>query len=157
GGSPYTSPKQSTGPNVVGELNALPHGLVHMGGHGNQWGVYRNYWEADKNGDGAVQNPTKPVGLPQKSQWEVAETGMFLVEAFWGGNGWPLAKARLGQGAVFVLAACSTGDHTEPNNLGASLLSNGTGVAWVGGIGTVGYSGGWTKPGDGAVQDFSYQ
>src|SRR4029078_4850663 len=33
GGSPYTSPKQSTGPNVVGELNALPHGLVHIGWH----------------------------------------------------------------------------------------------------------------------------
>jgi hypothetical protein len=155
GGSPYHSPQQVSEARVVTELGTQAHGFVQLGGHGSNHGVYRTIW-TDLNGDGAVQNATAPTGNPPKSAWEISQPGLFSSDGLFGQNGVPAVKRWFDHGAIFVLAACSTGFNQDDKNFGISLLSQGVGVAWAGGLSVVAYTGGWAKVGDGAVQDVTY-
>lgn len=58
-------------------------------------------------------------------------------------------------GAVYIAAACGTGDPFNEANFGATLLEGGHGIAWVGGLSMVGV-GRWTHPDHGGMSSVQY-
>ena len=94
-----------------------------------------------------LNNPTQPIGPQSKSVYEL-QCPSRPEPADW----------RLGGSApIFVVASCSTGEYNQADSFGASLLANGQGVAWVGGTGVLPYSGNWTQPGQGGMQDVAFK
>lgn len=128
--------------NVVAELSARDHGFVFLGGHGDKDGVYRTYWN-DKNNNAQLESPDN-TGASE------VDHGDLLTK-----NGYSSVPAANGNGAIVIAAACSTGDPTNVNNFGATLLAQGDGVAWIGGLSMVNV-GGWTQPSHGKIQSSTY-
>ena len=148
GASPYKSPTALSESAIHNTLNNNNYGLVQLMGHGNGDGVFRVIWSGDANGDGVVNNPTQPIGPQAKSAYELATDN--LITRFTG------IGARGGSAPIFIVASCSTGQFDQADSFGASLLANGQGVAWVGGTGVLPYTGNWTQPGQGSMQDIAY-
>ncbi|HEX7568468.1 MAG TPA: C25 family cysteine peptidase, partial [Anaerolineaceae bacterium] len=148
GASPYKSFTVLTESALRDSIYFNAYGLVQLMGHGNVYGVYRMFWGSDANIDGAVNNPTQPIGSPLKSAYETATPSLATL---WSGIG-----ARNGKAPIFVVASCSTGQYDQLDSFGASLLAQGQAVAWVGGTGVVPYSPNWTQPGQGGMQDIAY-
>jgi Peptidase family C25/Concanavalin A-like lectin/glucanases superfamily/Fibronectin type III domain/PQQ-like domain len=147
GASGVMTAKQDTYQNLSSQLGGAAYGLVSVQGHGWGEGVVRTYWKGDANGNGLIDQPTAPFGIYDQGVNEVDQPEMFDVGSL---------PSRPGQTPIFLVAACSTGEFDDPNSLGASLLSNHQGTAWVGGTGVVPYSGGWQNPGDGGMQSINY-
>ncbi len=148
GASPYKSTTALSESAIKTTLNNNKYGLVQLMGHGNGDGVYRVIWSGDANADGTVNNPTQPIGPQSKSVYELATDNLITRYTGIGAQG--------GAAPIFVVASCSTGQFDQADSFGASLLANGQGVAWVGGTATVPYSGNWTQPGQGNMQDIAY-
>ncbi len=149
GASGVMTTLQDTYDNLKAQLSTSnpAYGLVSTQGHGWKEGVVRTYWAGDANNNNRIDNPTAPFPPNNQSVYEVQQPEMFDTGSL---------KSRPGQGPVFLLAACSTGEFDDPNSLGAALLSNNQGTAWVGGTGVVPYSGGWQNPGNGGMQSINY-
>lgn len=144
--SPVVSPQPLTGQNVLDELGARDYGLVNVAGHGGYDGVGRTYWQ-NLNQNSMVDSPTEP--LPFNS-----------VDEIWGAG--LLDTTSLGQltpdnghGAVYVIAACGTGAPVVEDNFGATLLEDGHGIAWVGGLSMLG-AGWWKQPSHGGSFSMQY-
>ncbi len=149
GASPYQSPTQLSEGAVQTDTQNNDYGLVQLMGHGNGDGVARLIWNGDANGDGAVNNPTQPIGSQSQSVYEMAWAN--LATRWTGIGSWG------GKAPIFIVASCSTGEAAQADNFGATLLARGEGVAWVGGTHTLPYSGNWTTPGQGNMQDIAYK
>ncbi len=146
GANPVQSPQPLTAQNLLSALQAQDYGLVNVAGHGGAEGVARTFW-SDQNGNGQVDSPTAP--LPNTSLDEIEGEDLLTranLKSLLAGNG---------HGAIYVVAACSTGDPFDQDNFGASLLAGRHGVAWVGGLSMVGV-GGWMTPGNGAIGSVQY-
>ncbi|MCC6188185.1 MAG: hypothetical protein IT318_04095, partial [Anaerolineales bacterium] len=131
GGSPYQS-AQIVSENVLTTyVQADDYGLVFLEGHGNSNGVYRTNWAGDSNGDGMLNNPTRPFGNPAKSAWEMGGGNLFT------NGGLANTSTPAGRGAIWMVIACSTGLWESEANFGTQLLRSNAGTAWVGGVGTV--------------------
>ncbi len=144
------SPQPLNEANVVAALNAQRYGTVDLHGHGNGAGVYRTPWSSDANSNGIPENPTSP---PQNA-YEVSGWPPNLTN--WGMSS---VTAQNDKAPIFIVASCSTGEFDDPNNFGAQLLSQGKGVAWVGGVATVQYYLGWTTVNNGpngGMSDMDY-
>jgi Peptidase family C25/Concanavalin A-like lectin/glucanases superfamily/PQQ-like domain len=147
------SPQPATQPNVVAELADRPYGVVNLHGHGNGWGVYRTGWGQDANANGQVEQPTAPIGSPAHSQYEI-----FQPELLTNGGTSGLTPDNA-NGAIFVVASCSTGDFNDPNSFGAQVLAQGHGVGWFGGVTVVQYYLGWSTVNNGpygGMSDMDY-
>ena len=131
GGSPFTSPQVVTETLVVNALNNNDYGLVYLAGHGNAGGAYKTYWAGDANNDGVVTNPTQPSGNPLKGIWKMAGGNLFT------NDGLGKISTPQGDGAIWIVSSCTTGDFRTDGNFGANLLRTNAGAAWVGGAGTV--------------------
>jgi hypothetical protein len=143
------SPQPVTEPNVTSDLSGRAYGMVNLTGHGNAQGVYRLHWASDANGNGIPENPTSPPANTHEIEWRNLLTN----------GGMSGVAPRNGNGAIFITASCSTGDYNNPNSFGAQLLSQGRGVAWVGGLSTVIYFLGWKAPNNGpygGMMDMDY-
>jgi hypothetical protein len=148
GASPYQSPTPLSESAVQTDTQNNNYGLVQLMGHGNGDGVFRLIWNGDANNDGMVNNPTQPIGLPPTSVYEMSTP--VLASRYTGIGPWA------GTAPIFIVASCTTGDAYNPDNFGANLLAAGKGVAWVGGTGTLPYTGNWTQPGQGNMQDIAF-
>jgi Peptidase family C25/Concanavalin A-like lectin/glucanases superfamily/PQQ-like domain len=135
------SPQPVTEPDVTSDLNGSAYGMVNLTGHGNAQGVYRLHWATDANSNGIPENPAAPPSNAYEIQWRNLLTN----------NGLSGVNSRNGNGAIFITASCSTGEYNDPNSFGAQLLSQGHGVAWVGGLSTVIYFIGWKFPNNGSA------
>ena len=149
GASPYKSPTPLSEGAVVNAFSTNDYGLVQLMGHGNGYGVFRLVWNGDANGDGSPNNPTQPIGAQSKSVYELSMPSLATTASGIGAWG--------GTAPIFVVASCSTGEYNQADSFGASLLANGQGVAWVGGTGVLPYSGNWTQPGGGGMQDIAFK
>jgi hypothetical protein len=144
--SPVVSPQPLTGQNVLDELEARDYGLVNVAGHGGASGVGRTYWQ-NANWSPTVDSPTEP--LPFTSVDEI--TGGALLKT----SGLNQLTPDNDHGAIYIAAACGTGDPFTEANFGATLLEGGHGIAWIGGLSMVG-GGYWVQPGDGGISDMQY-
>lgn len=149
GASGINSPQVDTDRNITLTLNAQTYGLVNLNGHGWMQGVVRTRWQGDLNNNNRLDEPDGPFSNPPNVN-EVDQPNLF--------NRFSLASVPLRpvQGAVYVIAACSTGEAWQPNSLGALILNWGRGVAWAGGTGVLPYRGGWQQPFNGAMQTIDY-
>lgn len=143
GGQGIHSPVVVSQDAIVDELNDQFYGLVNVAGHGNSGGVYRDYWKADLNDNGLVD---------VTSDGDTTEIG----------GGSQLTSSGAGQlapdnsrGAIFMLVSCNTIAPSKANNVGATLLANGHGVATVGGLNII-TVGNWFDEGDGLATTDNY-
>lgn len=146
-----TSPEPLTEPNVTDELADEPYGVVTLHGHGNAEGVVRTAWMRDDNGNGIVENPAQPTGNPPRSVNEVGNPALLNRNSME-----RVHFNRFTGGPVYIVAACSTADFLDPDNLGATILSGGKGAAFVGALTTAQYRQGWTTVGGGGMNDAAY-
>ncbi|HVP20320.1 MAG TPA: LamG-like jellyroll fold domain-containing protein [Anaerolineaceae bacterium] len=143
------SPLPNDAGNMVAQENKQAAGMINLTGHGNQYGVFRLSWTDDSNHDGILEQPAGPPAY--NNEW----TGQDLMTT---GELWGLTR-QSANGAVFITASCSTGDYTDPNSFGATVLAQGNGVAWVGGLATVQYYGNWQTVNNGpygGMEDLDY-
>ena len=151
GGSGLTSPQPLSEPNMVNALVHNSFGLVHADGHGNAYGVYRYYWNKDYNNNGKVDATLSPADSAAHGNVGGEIQGNSLLTTS-GLNG---LSSQHGYGAIYILGACLTGDPTHTDNIGATILANGYGVGWVGGLNIV-TVGSWFKADDGNIQTLTY-
>ncbi len=146
------SPLPNLNTNLINAENSSAFGMINLTGHGNGGGVARITWTQDANGDNIIEAPTSPSSAnPNSYEWA-------WNDLMSNGDLYSLTP-RNGNGAVFITASCSTGDYTDPNSFGATALSEGNGVAWVGGLATVQYYGNWTTVNNGpygGMEDMDY-
>lgn len=147
GASGLLSPKRDTYGNVQSALTSGYYGLVGLMGHGFAQGVVRTFWSGDANGNGLIDDPTAPFPPGNQPVSEISQPIMFTSES---------AGYRPGQSPVFLIAACSTGEFEDPNNLGAALLQFSKGTAWVGATAIAPYQQGWQSLGQGGFQDITF-
>jgi hypothetical protein len=143
------SPQPNINTNLTGQENKQAAGMINLTGHGNGSGVYRITWTDDSNHDGIIEAPAGPPAYNTEWSWQDQMTTGDLPSFY--GQG--------ANGAVFITASCSTGDYTDPNSFGATILSQGNGVAWVGGLATVQYYGNWMTVNNGpygGMEDLNY-
>lgn len=122
----FTDP-DLTQANILAELDGGSFGLSIMSGHGNSSGVYRTYWEADKNSNGVVDV------YEDDALTELAGTPFFSKSGVL--NQTDPAGSR---GSVYVLLACSNADPNSASNLAATILADGHGPASVASLTTAG-------------------
>ncbi len=154
GASGVATPDEVTQQNLINYLNQgefilddrYSYGVVNLIGHGDGSGVYRTYWQGDLCANGRLDQPSGPCSGHPNGVNEVGSTKMLDYDDM---------NARYGSAPIYVVAACSTGDWTNPVNFGAEMLSRQNATAWMGGIGVLPYSKGWQQPGDGGIQDIS--
>lgn len=146
--SPVVSPQPLEAQNVIDELNDKAHGLVNLAGHGSAGGVSRTYWN-NKNGNLTVESPTSPIGDPPKSQDEISGGQLLYTYSL------SSLSPDNGRGSIYVVAACSTGNPNSSSSMGATLLEDGHGVAWVGGLSMVNV-GPWKSPGNNGTFSIDY-
>ena len=109
-------------------------GLVNVEGHGNDGGVYENYWVNDWNGNRQIDNKADPSesmgcgGEGEPSCWELTAAQAFI------NNGMP---DPAGVAPIVFANACSTADGWADNAIAGRLPSQGKVAIWVGGVGTV--------------------
>jgi hypothetical protein len=132
-GGLYTSDPDLTLENILATMDDGRFGLSVMTGHGNSWGVYRTFWEADKNGSGFVDvsdnaSVTELAGLTFFDKGVLSQT-----------------DPEGGRGSIYVLIACSTADPNDPSNLAATILAGGHGPASVGSLSTSGVGSWWSE------------
>jgi hypothetical protein len=147
GASGLLTPKRDTYGNVQSALTSGYYGLVGLMGHGFAQGVVRTFWSGDANGNGLIDDPTAPFPPTNQPVNEIDQPVMFDSAS---------ASYRPGQPPVFLIAACSTGEFKDPDNLGAALLQFSEGTAWVGGTEVTPYQPGWQSPGQGGFQDITF-
>jgi hypothetical protein len=129
GSSPVVSPVPLTEQNLLDTLEGTDFGLVDIGGHGFPDGVTRARW-VDLNGNNRPDSPTAPIST-MYGDYSISE----IIHSNWLINRDSM-DAQLtpdnDRGAIYVMAACATGDPRNGNNFGANLLEEGHGVGWVG-------------------------
>ncbi len=150
--SPVVSPQPLTGQNLLDELQAHDYGLVALAGHGSGWGVSRRHW-IEYNGNGKVDSPTEP--WPLTSIEEITKDTLLQCLPSPDTCALDQLSPDNEHGAVYVVASCSTGDVFVADNFGATLLEDGHGIAWVGGLSMI--SGGcWRQPAEGGSSSMQY-
>jgi hypothetical protein len=143
GGSSYTSPTQLNTASVVAELSARTHGVVNFGGHGNSTGVYRYPW-SDTNGNNKVDLSTSTSTTSEIKQNSYLTTSDIA----------PIA-ADNARGSIYYMMACLTASPTTNDNLAATLLKQGHGVASIGALSVV-TVGGFKQKDDGNAQTTNF-
>jgi hypothetical protein len=143
------SPQPNHEDNIYNAQNNQNFGMVNLTGHGNGSGVYRIVWTTDPNNNGILEAPNGPPNNSTEWDWRNLSVNGDLN----------LVTPKNGNGSIFITASCSTGEYSDPNSFGATILSQGHGVAWVGGLETVQYYGGWNQPNNGpygGMMDLDY-
>lgn len=122
GGQGIHSPVVVSQDAIVAELNNKYYGLVNVAGHGNSGGVYRVHWEGDENNNNRVDvsDHIYDDELGGGPQFTTNATSQLMPDD--------------SRGAIFMLVSCNTIAPSNENNIGATLLANGHGVATVGGL-----------------------
>lgn len=143
------SPQPNHEDNIYNAQNNQNFGMVNLTGHGNGSGVYRIVWTTDPNHNGILEAPDGPPYNTTEWSWRNLNVNADLSHV----------TPKDANGSIFITASCSTGEYKDPNNFGATILSQGHGVAWVGGLETVQYYSGWTQPNNGpagGMMDLDY-
>lgn len=146
----YFSPSPLTEANVLAAMKAQAYGFISMQGHSSRTTVSRTGWMIDANLDGILQQPTEPLGSPPTSYEEAGTPPMFSLASMMS------VPARNGEGAIYLLGGCMTGQYDSADTLGSWLLAAGRGVAWIGATSYSVYTTGWKEPAHGNVETFVY-
>ena len=143
GGQGIITPVDLTRDHIRDTLDDGRFGLSVMSGHGSSTGVYRTYWEEDKNDNGVVD-------VRDDSDTELAETTSFNVS-----NVLDAIDPKGSRGSVFVLLACNNASPKNSDNLAATILADGHGPASVAALSVV-TVGSWFNETNGNVESIGY-
>ncbi len=132
----FASTWNLTDTNVRNVWDNGQYALVNMGGHGNDYGIYRRIWQWD-DGD----------GIPEWDNGELTDTPYFDRD--------DIASLNNNHPSIVFFAACSCGEYDIPNACAKQLLHTGA-VATIASTGNVQYTLPWYSEADGRIQTFQY-